>query len=65
MSRTKISTLTRQPLYLRQPTEAEQKEINPQGSATFLLVDGSNKAVAMIEIDDLFDENGNRFEDDT
>lgn len=62
---TKLSTVMPIILHLRKPTTKEQRElIGEQCSPTLLLCDASDKVVAQIEVNDLFDHEGNRFEVD-
>lgn len=62
--RTLLSTIIGESLTLRKPTALEQQEIGPQHSQTLIVADSTGKCVAMIEVDDIFDHEGNRFEVD-
>ena len=62
--KTKLSTIIGKGLHFRKPTAEEQEEIGQQHSATLLLCDVFDKPVAQVEVDDLFDHEGNRFEVD-
>lgn len=62
--RTKLSTIIGKGLHFRKPTPEEQEEIGRQHSATLLLCDVFDKPLVQVEIDDLFDHEGNRFEVD-
>lgn len=64
MSRTLLSTLIGKGLHFKVPTKEEQEEIGIQHSNTLLLCDVFGKPVAQVEVDDLFDHEGNRFEND-
>lgn len=60
MKRTPISTIYQKPLRLDFLTAAEQDEIPAQ--AHYALRSFSGKLVAIINQNDLYDANGNRFE---
>lgn len=62
--RTKLSTLIGKGLHFKVPTAEEQAEIGIQHSNTLLLCDVFGKPLVQVEVDDLFDQEGNRFEND-
>lgn len=59
MKRTLLSTIYGRDLRLNSLTAEEQDEIPAQ--AHYALRDSTGKLVAIINHDDLYDENGNRF----
>lgn len=63
--KTRLSELVNRPIMIRVPTDREQALVGIEDSATLMIVTADNTEIlGQIEVDDLFDQDGNRFEVD-